>query len=185
MMKVAIITSRLAVALGLAFPLLAHAALSGTGTPSVSFTASGPGGMKIVGTTSDLSVASTPDMITVNVPLARLTTGIGLRDSHMRDKYLEVATYPAATLAVPRASLNVPQAGAQAEGDAVGTLTLHGRSKPTTFHYVLRHDGAEYAVTGALRANMKDFGIEVPVYLGVGVKPDVDVAVRFTAHEDP
>jgi hypothetical protein len=32
---------------------------------------------------------------------------------------------------------------------------------------------------GKFRINMNDFGITVPVYLGVTVKPDVDVTANF------
>jgi hypothetical protein len=30
---------------------------------------------------------------------------------------------------------------------------------------------------------MQDFGIEVPSYLGVSVRPDVDVSIRFEAND--
>jgi polyisoprenoid-binding protein YceI len=172
-------------ALGALAPLTASAALSATGTPSVSFTGVGPGGLKIVGSTGELSVAGSPDTITVTVPLGQLTTGIGLRDSHMRDKYLQVATYPTATLTVPRSALNLPAAGAQAEGDATGAVTLHGQTHPAQFHYGVNHVGQSYSVNSTLRVNIKDHGIEVPVYLGIGMKPDVDVAVKFEAQDDP
>ena len=32
---------------------------------------------------------------------------------------------------------------------------------------------------GTVHVNMNDFGITVPVYLGVTVKPDVDVSASF------
>ncbi len=168
-----------------AVPLTAQATLSASGTPSVSFTASGPGGMKIIGTTSELSVRDAPDTLLVNVPLANLTTGIALRDSHMRDKYLQVATYPNATLAVPRAGLTLPAVGSSYEGDAAGTMTLHGQARPASVHYVVSHGAQAYSVTGTVRVNMKDYGIDVPTYLGVGVKPDVDVTVKFDAKDAP
>ena len=65
------------------------------------------------------------------------------------------------------------------ESDAPATLTLHGQSRPVSVHYDAKDDGATFATHGALRVNMNDYGITVPVYLGVTVKPDVDVSASF------
>src|SRR5579863_3203967 len=87
---------------------VAHATLSGATDSHVSFAASGPAGMSIEGTTSELTVADQGDNIVITVPLANLTTGISLRDRHMRDKYLEVQKFPTATLTVARSALKLP-----------------------------------------------------------------------------
>src|SRR5208283_6245359 len=68
---------------------IAHAALSAPTDKHVGFVASGPAGMKIEGTTSDLDLADQGETIVITVPLANLSTGIGLRDRHMKEKYLE------------------------------------------------------------------------------------------------
>ena len=167
----------------LAFPLAADAKLARTGSPSVSFTAVGPAGLKIVGTTSDLDVVDDASSVTITVPLANLTTGIALRDRHMREKYLQVQNYPNATLKVDRASVKFPAPGAESSGDAQGTMAIHGKTHPVSFHYTAKKEGAGYAVSGSVHLDMKDYGIDVPSYLGVTVKPDVDVAVRFVANE--
>lgn len=147
----------------------------------VAFTASGPAGMKIVGNTTELATGGSPDTVTITVTLTHLTTGIDLRDKHMREKYLEAQTYPTAVLTVPRASIAFPAAAATQSADAQGTLTLHGQSRPTAFHYTAANLGTSYRVDGTMRVNMHDFGITVPTYLGVTVKPDVDIEVHFTA----
>lgn len=161
----------------------ADARLTRTGDPSVTFTAIGPGGLKIVGTTTDLTLADDAQSVSIAVPLANLSTGIALRDKHMREKYLQVQTYPLATLKVDRASIRFPAPGAEATGDAQGTMAIHGQSHGVTFHYTAKREGGGYGVSGSVRINMKDYGIDVPSYLGVTVKPDVDVAVRFTAQD--
>jgi polyisoprenoid-binding protein YceI len=125
-------------------------------------------------------------MLSVGVNLATLTTGISLRDKHMREKYLETATYPTAVLAVSRSKLKVPVSGASGSFDGEGTLTLHGKTKPVSFHYTAKSDGkSAYAVTGAMRLDMNDYGIVTPKYLGVTVKPQVDLTVSFTAEDRP
>jgi polyisoprenoid-binding protein YceI len=123
----------------------AEARLLKTGNPSVQFTAVGPAGMKIVGTTSDLTIADGADSISIAVPLANLTTGIALRDRHMRDKYLEVQTYPLATLKVDRNSLQFPGIGGETSGDVQGMMAIHGQSHAVTFHYVAKRDGSGFA----------------------------------------
>jgi polyisoprenoid-binding protein YceI len=159
-----------------------HATLSGASDPHVAFEASGPAGMKINGTTSDLSVSEDAGgNVVVSVPLSNLTTGIGLRDQHMREKYLEVPKYPAATLAIARAALKWPAAGQKIDGDAPGTLTLHGQTRPVSVHYDVKAEGAWFSTHGKFRINMNEFGISVPSYLGVTVKPDIEVNASFRA----
>jgi polyisoprenoid-binding protein YceI len=157
----------------------AEAALSSPTDARVVFDASGPAGMKIEGTTSDLNVAEDSGNVVITVSLANLTTGISLRDHHMKEKYLEVAKFPAATLTIPRAALKFPNPGEKVEADAQGTLTMHGQARPVAVHYDTKDDGSTLAAHGAFRVNMNDFGVTIPVYLGVTVKPDVDVTASF------
>jgi polyisoprenoid-binding protein YceI len=162
-------------------PLVAHAQLSSTGAAEASFTAVGPAGMKIVGQTHDLTVADDAQSITVTVPLTNLTTGIALRDRHMREKYLQVGQYASAQLVVPRAALRLPASGATVDASAPATLTIHGRAHPVTIRYTARGEGKALHVSGGTHIDIRDYGIDVPSYLGVTVKPDIDVAVRFDA----
>jgi polyisoprenoid-binding protein YceI len=155
------------------------AALGALASPSVAhvtFAAAGPAGMKIEGTTTDLAVSDDGATLSVDVPLANVSTGIALRDHHMREKYLEV---PSATLQVARSALKLPAAGGGVEVDVPATLRLHGQSHPVTVHYEARSDSAGFSARGRFRVNMNDYGITVPSYLGVTVKPDVDVVATF------
>ena len=149
------------------------------GAPDVSFTAAGPAGFKIVGKSSDLSVSDSQAAVTVSVPLSGLVTGIELRDRHMKEKYLEVQKYPQAELSVSRAALKIPGSGQESSDDAQGTLRLHGQTHPVKFHYKAKRNGDAYSVQGSMHVNMNDYGINVPSYLGITVKPDVEVAVKF------
>jgi hypothetical protein len=71
-----------------AFASVAQAKLAGSGG-EVSFTAVGPAGLKIVGSTTQISVKEDGSNVLVSVPLATVDTGIGLRNKHMKEKYLE------------------------------------------------------------------------------------------------
>lgn len=161
----------------------AVAALGSASRASVTFDASGPAGLKIQGTAGALTVSEDAGQMIVTVPLAGLTTGIALRDKHMREKYLEVNKFPDVVLRVPRASLKFPT-GAAATGDAAGTLTLHGVTKPVNVHYTAKPASGAVDIEGAAHINMNDFGIRVPSYLGVTVKPEVDVNAKFRATDN-
>ncbi len=155
------------------------AALSSAADSRVSFAATGPAGMKIEGTTPDLSVADDGVNVVITVPLANLSTGIGLRDHHMKEKYLEVQKYPSATLTIARSALKFPRSGEQAEADVPGSVQIHGQTRTTTVHYDAKGDGSSLSARGVFHVNMNDFGITVPTYLGVTVKPEVDVSASF------
>jgi polyisoprenoid-binding protein YceI len=166
----------------LTLSLVAAAKLGREGDARVAFTAVGPGGLKFEGVSSDLRVAEEGSDVTVVVPLAGFKTGIDLRDRHMREKYLQVAQFPEAKLVVPRSSLKFPAGGAPVSAEGHGTLTLHGQTKPVTFQYTAKPSApTKYEVEAKTRVNVKEYGIEVPSYLGVTVKPDIDVAVKFVA----
>ena len=174
-----------AVLLALAtFSLVAAATkLSKTGASTTSFKVAGPAGMNIAGSTAEMTIADDGTTITITVPLGNLSTGIGLRDEHTK-KALEVGTYPTTTLKVARSALKFPAAGAESSGDAKGSLTLHGQTKDVTFHYVATLNGDTYGVKGTSRINMNDFGVKAPSYLGVTVKPDVDLDTAFQAKDN-
>lgn len=159
----------------------ADAALTGCTDCHVNFLASGPAGMKIEGTTSDLTLAENGDNLVLTVPLSNLTTGIGLRDRHMKEKYLEVAKYPTATLSVARGAIKMPAGGDKVEADAPGTVNIHGQTRPVTVHYESKRDGSTFITKGKFWINITQFGINVPSYLGVTVKPDVEVDANFRA----
>jgi polyisoprenoid-binding protein YceI len=165
------------------FSLIAAAKLSKTGSSSTSFKAAGPAGMSIDGSTSEMSVADDGTTILITVPLGNVTTGIGIRDEHTK-KALETDKFPTVTLKVARSAIKFPAAGSESSGDAKGSMTLHGQAKDVTFHYTAKLDGDTFTVKGTTRVNVDDFGIKRPSYLGVTVKPDVDINTSFQAKDN-
>jgi polyisoprenoid-binding protein YceI len=161
--------------------VLGHAAKSKPAEARVTFHAAGPAGMKIDGTTNDLDLDDDANgNVVITVGLKGLTTGIDIRDRHMKEKYLEVDKYPNATLTVAKSAVKLPPSGGKAVTDVPGTLSLHGQTKSVSVHCELKN-GSPVGVDGKIHLNMNDFGITIPVYLGVTVKPDVDVDVHFLA----
>jgi polyisoprenoid-binding protein YceI len=164
------------------FSLVAAAKLNKTGSSTTSFKAAGPAGLTIAGTTAEMTVADDGTTITITVPLGNISTGISLRDEHTK-KALEVGSYPTTTLTVARSALKFPAAGASSSGDAQGSLTLHGQTKPVNFHYSATLNGNTYDVKGSSTINVDDFGVKRPSYLGVTVKPEVDLSTAFQAQD--
>jgi polyisoprenoid-binding protein YceI len=169
-------------ALPLALAPRAHAKLTRVGSATVVFAAKATGGVNILGTTPELALKDDGKTVLATVPLARLTTGLALRDKHMREKYLEVARYPNAQLSVERAHLRSPTS-APVSADAAGLMTIHGRSKRIVFHYAARRAGATIQVTATARLDLRDYGIVIPSFLGVTVKPEIDLTVTFAAED--
>ena len=170
----------------LSFASVADAKLARTGSASVKFHAeTNVPLLSVDGTTNQLTLGDDGTTLTVTVPLGTLSTGIGLRDTHMKNA-LEVDKYPNAELAIPRGALKFPAQGERASGTAQGTLTLHGKSKATSFSYTVQHDGGGYHVTsGTMTVSLDDFGIVVKKssIIPASVKPNIGLQVSFDAAE--
>lgn len=117
------------------------------------------------------------------VDLRTLDTGIGLRNRHLRENYLEVDRGEGFARAVLTAIALDGQDPGSAEGAArfTGTLLLHGTKKPVSGDARFRRAGDRVQVDATFPVRLQDFAIDEPRYLGVGVKDEVDVKVRFTA----
>ena len=139
--------------------------------------------LKIDGSSSELSANEKDGKLIVTAPLSHIKTGISLRDKHLR-RYLQVDQFPTAKLEVQRSKLKLPNDDAVVQSSATGRFTLHGITKPLTFRYEAKRTGSDYHVQGLSQVDIRDFGIEVPCYLGVCVKPVVKLRVKFKLREE-
>ena len=113
------------------------------------------------------------------VKLDTLETGIGLRDRHMRENYLEVGKgngYEVATLE------NIQVAKSDGKGAFHATLLLHGQRREITGTSTVhrRGDGTTH-VDAEFPLKVSEFSIPKPTYLGVGVRDEIQVKVAFNA----
>jgi polyisoprenoid-binding protein YceI len=118
---------------------------------------------------------------TLTVDLRTLQTGIGLRDDHMRDLYLEVHRgdgFSSATLSHIRLDGFDPLAAA-ARVTFRGLMTLHGQERAVAGTANIRRSGHSLHVQAAFPVKVSDFAIASPVHLGIGVRNEVAVAVSF------
>ena len=114
------------------------------------------------------------------VDLTTLDTGIGLRNTHMRDNYLEVSKGDGFDHAV-LSGIVVKGEAATVTGPTTFTATLlvHGTRKPVSGQARVTRSGADVSVDASFPLNLPDFGIPEPRYLGVGVKDQVQVKVKL------
>jgi polyisoprenoid-binding protein YceI len=114
----------------------------------------------------------------LQVNLQSLDTGIGLRDRHMRDNYLEVQKgpeYATATLDEIRVE--------KLEGKTTmkGMLKLHGQRREVQGTAEIRNENGKVRVLAQFPLKVTDFEIAKPSYLGVGVREEIQVKVSMTA----
>ena len=119
----------------------------------------------------------------IALDLAMIDTGIGLRNQHLREKYLQVARGRGFDHAVLSDVAVNDAAGPDFQGRSAftGSLLLHGAQKPVTGTAEIRRSGAGVRVDASFSLTLTDFGIEPPEYLGVGVGNKVIVRVQLTA----
>ena len=119
----------------------------------------------------------------VTINLATIETGIGLRNQHLKDKYLEVGKGAGYDTAVVSDIRFRDADGAAFEGTAPFTaaLQLHGVTHAIDGTADIRAQGANKRVKAVFAILMSDFGITAPEYLGVGVGNKLLVTVQFAA----
>lgn len=98
------------------------------------------------------------------VDLKSLSTGMGLRDDHMKNKYLEVSKFPEAVLTV----------GKGKGGNGIGKIKIRGVEKDIKGTYKQLNDKE---VEAKFDLNLPDYNITGIRYLGVGVKDTVSLRV--------
>jgi polyisoprenoid-binding protein YceI len=159
------------------------------GAATVEFVAVGwPSALEIHGKGKGLhgriTVAGSKAQGRVSFDLAVLDTGIGLRNRHMKEEYLETGRFPEAVLTLTRVDLQGMAGEPAFSGRRIpfeGVLELHGVSRPVAGEAQLTRDGSGVKVEAAFGVRTTDFGIRTPSYLGITVAEEVKVKVRFSA----
>jgi polyisoprenoid-binding protein YceI len=119
----------------------------------------------------------------LSVDLRSLDSGIGLRNDHLRDEYLEVGKGEGFDKAV-LSGIHLGDADAetfQGRTRFSGNFALHGAKQPIAGQAEIRRDPAGVHVEASFPVTLADYGISKPQYLGVGVKGVVQVRVSLVA----
>ncbi len=109
------------------------------------------------------------------VDLSSLDTGIGLRDRHMKETYLETGKFKTARLLlkdakVPRSSL---ERGGEVKVPAL--LDLHGQLKPIEIAMTLSKKEDAIVSASKFKIKLSEFAINIPKYAGITVADEVEV----------
>jgi hypothetical protein len=145
----------------------------------VTFTASGPLGLRVRGRGKELRHFEDGKSLVFSAQLRGIRTGISMRDIAMHD-LLGTLQFPTVELRVPRAAVSVPHGKDGIEGTTKGTLTLRGKDAPVEVGYEIERNGDALAVTGRLRLSVDTWGISLPQHMGFGLKSQVSVKVVFS-----
>lgn len=151
---------------------------------SVEFLAVGqPSALRIRGKTNtdkvkepmkgSLAITANTLIGTATYNLAALDTGIEMRDTHMKDKYLEVPKYPQAELTITK--LNLPESHKGENLPFEGQLTLHGVKKPISGTANIEKTGSSLNTKFEYKILLANFGIEIPSYMGIKIANEVTV----------
>jgi polyisoprenoid-binding protein YceI len=112
------------------------------------------------------------------VDLASLDTGIGLRNRHMRENYLETERFPFASYSaeIERVRRD-PQRGWVVT--ASGTFRVHGVDRPTRVRCPVSPTGRGYRVTCEFQVSLPEHDIEIPSLMFMKISEVVELKVDF------
>jgi polyisoprenoid-binding protein YceI len=122
----------------------------------------------------------TVEEVRIEADLTQLTSDEGRRDNAIRQRGLESARYPTATLELvePIQLAALPVRGQEVRGEGKGRLTVHGVTREVDLDLAGRWSGSTIQVVGQLPVKMTDFQI-VPPRVGPVVAIEDSLAVDF------
>jgi len=113
----------------------------------------------------------------MSVDLRTLKTGIGMRDRHMKDNYLEVEKAPGFETATIE-GIQIEKLDGKTTFN--GTLVLHGERRPVSGQATIARQGGGYNVEAEFPVKVSEFNIPKPTYLGVGVQDQIKIKIALT-----
>lgn len=153
----------------------------------VNFLAVGnPGFLKVNGKGSGvqgtLTVENTDAKGEFQFDLESLDTGIGLRNKHMKEKYLETPKYPTATFKISDLKLsNFNSDQAEIKNQPFkGTLKLHNVENEVSGTFSAKKSGKEISGLAEFDIPLSKYQIDIPSYAGVTVAESVKVKITFS-----
>ena len=112
------------------------------------------------------------------VDLNTLDTGIGLRNRHMRENYLETDDYPLAMFKGKVISVE-QQSDSTFLTTAKGTFTVHGVEQPMTTTGTVTVSRDQYRIQSQFDLDITDYNIEIPQVMFLRINKMMDIRVDF------
>lgn len=122
------------------------------------------------------------DRLDATLAVKTISTGMGLRDEHMRKYIFETADGQTPDLTVTDGSADCAAPGAKESiCKVLGQLTIRGTSRPFTMTLTARKTNHSYQVAGSGTVRLSTYGIAPPSQFGVTTSDEVQLRVEFTA----
>ncbi len=113
------------------------------------------------------------------VDLNSLNTGIGLRDQHMRDNYLETKKYPKTTFKGNVTTVTDKGNGLY-EVIVDGSITIHGVTKQTQVKGTIQLGANDARVKSKFVVKLSDFKVKVPELMFQKINENIELVLDFT-----
>ncbi|MEO5926537.1 MAG: YceI family protein [Bryobacteraceae bacterium] len=125
------------------------------------------------------------EQIQATLQVKSISTGMGLRDEHMRKYIFTKADGSVPDLQFKAANLRCAvQAGKETPCAINGTLSIRGIEKPFAITLKVKQDGGStFKAAGSGAVKLSDYGIERPSQLGVQTEDEVKLSIQFTGRE--
>lgn len=141
-----------------------------------------PGALKIAGKQSNSNALKTEIKVegvqvtgSSAIQIDSFSTGIGLRDRHMKENYLEASKFPESSFTYKK--LTLPSSFSGEKIPFEGLLKLHGVEKPVSGFVTAEKKESQLTLKHEFKIKTSDFGISTPKYMGVVMAEDVEVRV--------
>jgi len=118
------------------------------------------------------------------VHLETLDTGIGLRNRHMRDNYLETKDYPYATYAGSILRANSTDSN-WISIDLTGEFTVHGEPRMMELSVAALPEGDGYRVKSEFEVKLSDHGIDIPKLMFLKIDERMQLELDFYLKKAP
>jgi polyisoprenoid-binding protein YceI len=113
------------------------------------------------------------------VDLASLDTGIGLRNRHMRDNYLEVEDHPYAAFSGGVAGV-APLSAGGFRVTATGGMSIHGVEREMQIPCDVTLRGERYRARCSFQVLLTDFDIEIPRVMFLKLANEIRLELDFS-----
>lgn len=116
------------------------------------------------------------------VKMDAFTTGVSLRDQHMKEKYLETAKYAEAWIEIENIDLPADFLKTKKVYSNVpfqGKLSLHGVEKPVKGTAEVDTNKDTPSVSTEFKVLVSDYQIAVPTYMGIKVADEITIKTRM------
>jgi polyisoprenoid-binding protein YceI len=122
------------------------------------------------------------DQLEANLPVKSITTGLGLRDDHMRKHIFTTSDgqMPDLKFSSETASC-APASSGESTCTLSGTLAIRGAGRPFTIALKVKKTGDAYHAEGDSIVKLSTYGIERPSQFAVTTTDDVKLHLEFTA----